>query len=430
MKFSLTLFTLSLSVILSGHAQNNWQKGYVVTNDNDTLKGFIDQKEWDLNPKKITFTKNKERGEPKIFSAKQISYFEIENAGFYQRHVVSISKDNVGIGFSRNYYVKNVVDTVFLRILQQGKYVTLFNFKDEIKNRFYIKNGDQNAVELIYQLYQDKGIERQNEQYKTQLKFIAETSGTYAGKLGWLIKKATYDNRSLLNIVSAINGTGAEKTNNDRQKPKTKPALNLFLGGGVSMSILSYKANSTGLPWIKDQRRSRSVSNNPYVTVGVSLIPSPRVGKSIIRLDVSYNSANFNTVTTNTGISSKAEIDYTFLQNTISVTPQFIYNFYNKDNFKFFIGVGIRMNNSTYQNNVYTITSLYPSSNVTSIEDYYHLKKFWLSAPIEAGITLNKKFVICLAYNHALESIKSNGMEWYEAINSVRLGVGYNLLRK
>jgi len=38
-------------------AQSNYKPGYVVTLPDDTIHGFIDYKEWDKNPEKISFKK-------------------------------------------------------------------------------------------------------------------------------------------------------------------------------------------------------------------------------------------------------------------------------------------------------------------------------------------------------------------------------------
>ena len=38
--------------------QTNFYKGYVIKNNGDTLKGYIDYREWVYSPKKITFKNN------------------------------------------------------------------------------------------------------------------------------------------------------------------------------------------------------------------------------------------------------------------------------------------------------------------------------------------------------------------------------------
>ncbi len=429
MKFKITLLAFSTSIVLSLHAQNNWQKGYVVTNANDTLRGFIDQRDWTVNPTIISFRKTRDKKAEK-FSTGKVNYFEMEGGVFYQRYIVTISMDEVGVNASEKYKNKSEVDTVFLQILQKGKRVTLLSYKDEIKNRFYIKNGNQNPVELIYQSYKDNGEIYTKEQYKTQLKFIAETSGTFSTKLDWLIKKSTYGNSSLLDVTSVINGIDAKAMSRAQKQLKTKPSFNVFFGAGLNVGMLTYQANSNTRPeWIRNGSVSRSTSSNPYVAIGFNFIGNPSVGRSVFRLDLSYNAAKFYTLSTSTGITSKEQIDYTFYQSTFSLTPQFIYNFYNKKNLKFFAGIGIRANYSSYQNNLYTITALYPSSHTSSIPDFFLLRKFWFSGGIETGVTINKKFEICISYTPGLEEINDNSALWYESINSLRLGVVYNFIR-
>lgn len=342
-----------------------------------------------------------------------------------------MSLDEVGINATEKYKNMSKVDTVFLQVLQKGTRVTLLSYKDEIKTRFFIKKGDQNPVELIYQLYRDKGVVYVKEQYKTQLKFIAETSGTFSTKLEWLIKKATYGNNSLLAITSVINGIDTKEMKRRQKQLNIKPTINFFFGAGLNVGTLTYQANSNAKPdWVKDEKNSRSISNSPYVAIGFDFVGNPSVGRSKFRMDLSYNAAKFYTLSTSTGIASQQQIDYTFSQSTFSVTPQFIYNFYNKENLKFFAGIGMRANYSSYQNNLYTITTLYPSNYTSSTPDFFLLRKFWFSAGVEAGVIINKKFEICLSYTPALQEINDNSVVWYESINSLRLGVTYNFIKK
>jgi hypothetical protein len=57
-------------------AQKNYQPGYVVTLGNDTLTGLINYKNWEKNPKSITF-KSDANAIAQIFNVNQLEYFEV-----------------------------------------------------------------------------------------------------------------------------------------------------------------------------------------------------------------------------------------------------------------------------------------------------------------------------------------------------------------
>ncbi|HTD41168.1 MAG TPA: hypothetical protein VK671_11145, partial [Mucilaginibacter sp.] len=70
------LFFVFLLSSLS-YAQSNYKPGYVVDLKGDTLKGFIDYREWGSNPNAIDFKTTVTDKESKRFSPADINYFNI-----------------------------------------------------------------------------------------------------------------------------------------------------------------------------------------------------------------------------------------------------------------------------------------------------------------------------------------------------------------
>jgi len=153
--FLKTLLAILLLPVLAA-AQSNYKAGYVITVKGDTIKGFINYKGWDLNPRVIKFKKTLKEDAIK-FSVSDISYFSVGKVARYQRYIGLISMDNVSedhmIEFRDTSYK---ADTVFLEILQKGKNIALYSFSDAIKSRFFVgENPDYAPVELVYRLYYD-----------------------------------------------------------------------------------------------------------------------------------------------------------------------------------------------------------------------------------------------------------------------------------
>src|ERR1700690_177057 len=88
---------LNCLVIFHAEAQSNFQKGLVVMNNSDTLRGYIDQKEWTRNPSTVSFQKASDDHSPKVFTIKDILYFQVDGRESYQRFIGTISMDKVSL---------------------------------------------------------------------------------------------------------------------------------------------------------------------------------------------------------------------------------------------------------------------------------------------------------------------------------------------
>ena len=97
--------------------------------------------------------------------------------------------------------------TVFLKIIQSGKNVTLFSYTDELKTRFYIlDNTESQPQELKYLLY----LNSENTEsivtrkiYQGQLSAIAASAHL---NISSMIANARYVEPDVSAIVSKING--------------------------------------------------------------------------------------------------------------------------------------------------------------------------------------------------------------------------------
>jgi hypothetical protein len=386
----------------------------------DTVKGYIDQKEWARNPEDFNFKKT-DNDVSHTYTLSSVSYFEISGVVAYRRFATSVSMDEVGLNNADKHVTRSVADTIFLRIIQEGKFVSLFTYRDKIKNRFFIQDAGSDVQELVYQLYSDKKKVHLNEGYKNQLLLSANKAGTASEKLKWQINKASYGNKSLIDIINKINGISDTEIKEIRKKSRVASRPSFFAGGGISMNTLSY----TGRPeWTSDIKSSAFAS--PFISGGMDIAGNPAVRKLIFRAELSFGYTKFHTVSVDKGISSESKIDYTFDQYSVSISPQVIYNFYNKENLKIYGGIGFRFNRSFYKNNNYTITSIYPSDNVTSIPNYFDMKGTWPSEMIQVGALINKKLEISINYTKSMGAINDFAYFWADNLHSFRLGVsGY-----
>lgn len=362
-------------------AQSNFKKGYVVANSKDTLKGYIDYKESDLNPSSVKFKDNPE-SKPQTFTIDECIAYSIDSFEKYEKYVVSVSTSREELSsLSAGRDTSFRIDTVFLRVLNHGKNITLFSYRDNIKMRFYIMDKNEvKPVELIRNFY-----------FNTEHPDRMVTENRYAGQLQAKMRMLNVhkesDDRKLL--LTKYTGTDLLKLAyeiNDEKPVKSKSsAYRVFAGTGLNITNATYSgANSLAKP----EGHSKT-SYLPLITGGVDVLANPAIGKMIYRLELSL-------------LMSKNEISndikrHSFDQLSVAVTPQVICNFYNSNRLKVFGGAGYGLNFSSYSNNESASYNTF-KKRMDIITDFVQMKAFNFSFQGSVGVVLNKKVEISLIY--------------------------------
>ena len=154
---------------LNSLAQKNLKEAVAVFNNADTTRGFIDYGEWLTNPSSILFTPDRNTA-VKRFGVNDLSYFEVIGVGRYQRYTVSVSLDDETVSAFSIKDTSSETRAVFLKILQKGKNVTLFSYRDDLKRRLYILSGNETApMELLNSVYMLNGQIKEEKQYRSVL---------------------------------------------------------------------------------------------------------------------------------------------------------------------------------------------------------------------------------------------------------------------
>ncbi|MFC2123797.1 hypothetical protein ACFLU5_03210 [Bacteroidota bacterium] len=193
------IFTIILCLFIWTKAfpAGDYREGYIVTNLGDTIFGFIDYKDWEINPKSIIFTLK--RGPiGKTFLTTDILSFGVENK-IYRSSIVEIDNSPYRkneITHSRS--PKLVTDTVFLQVLVDGD-KRLYQLKDgNWKEHFFI-NIDDKITTLVYKRYLDDTNRKSRvtsiTQYKDQLQTYLQDCST----INEVIPLVEYSREDLMN---------------------------------------------------------------------------------------------------------------------------------------------------------------------------------------------------------------------------------------
>ena len=406
------LFLLIICPFLSS-AQNNYKPGYVVTLKGDTVHGFVEYKNWGNNPEKINFKKEFQTIKAESYSKQDIMSFAAKGYPTYRLFAVAVSLAPV----ANNSLLKGIdtlykTETVFLKEISVGINVTLYKYTDDIKERFYVAEHNEEPIELIYRVYltnrDDESVSVTQRRYKQQLLNLATTYQPQDVRLKRDIEIADYSS-DLERIVTELNDS---KASGVFARHDHENRIRFFAGTGVNSSMVKIDGNvsysqgvevSQGIVDLNGASGFSSTSTSlfPMLTGGAD-IPIDRNSNTLLRLHLNLTGNNIRFTSINPEVTNKPgqNTSYTSVfsldQYIISFKPHIIYNLYNQKNFKFYLGAGFSLNNSIYgQKKSYRT---YHPTQVTESEVFLPIQSFYFSVVTKIGFVINNKLDFYVSY--------------------------------
>ncbi len=156
------------------YSQGNWEYGFIVKKNNDTIHGQIELKTINKYFEKINFNAN---GIITTYHPKQINSFSIktekQNLQFNSSVVKIELSDNSFSKLTNNPKPNLIIDTIFVQLLVQGA-KNLYYYEDLIfgNKHFLIDENNGILTDLIFKKYYINASQTQigyNEQFKGQL---------------------------------------------------------------------------------------------------------------------------------------------------------------------------------------------------------------------------------------------------------------------
>ena len=376
-------------------AQSNYKPGYVVKLQGDTLRGFINYKEWDKNPKTIQFKKGPDNTDVETFSAKEIAAFSISDIAQYQRFILPISLDQVDINkLAIKLDTTTITDTVFLKVCTKGFHLTMYAYTDDIKPRYYLlENGDTHPQELIYHAWyniSESAAIHYVTRYQGQLTYFKQKYKVNSDKLDEQILESRYVEPQLVKIIQIINGPSSQQFT-----PKSVFGSRWFLGIGVNYSNLKF--TETLVDALNGSHLANSSCAYPKITAGIDFFPDKNVQSLILRFELTSTINQYSLLFNNNTTVAPSTSTLNFTQYNNSLVPQLIYNIVNSEKIKFFVGAGVALNFSLY--NQYAYITKYDGSFPDNVQrNFPAFDNFWISFPIKTGVFIGKKIEINLSY--------------------------------
>jgi hypothetical protein len=421
MRYLYLFVALTFLTPLFSSAQNNYKPGYVVTLKGDTLKGYIDYKEWIQNPRAVNFKTDAEANQT-LYSIDNCNAFGANGLEYYRRYILPISQDKVQVSnLTIGVDTTTTTDTVFLKTVTSGKNITLLTFNDGIKRRLFVDENNATATELIQHLYLDPQETSRIVTQKTYTRQLQQLAAKYQPQDDKLIKdipSADYSEKDIATIVYKINGA----TNYNTVQSSTGSATRFFAGIALNDAMSKFTtSNSTS--------NLKSSSAFPQISIGTDILINKNVGDLLVRLELggTGNKANYSFNGQDANSTTYTTLKYN--QYTVFFNPQLLYNFYNTGASKVYIAIGTELNYSTYANKSYA-TRFTLSGGYSQISDdaFPDIKSFFVNVTGKVGYVINNKLDIYAGYNPLTTINDDSGFSI--TTSSLKIGINYLFDRK
>src|SRR5688572_18432642 len=238
----ISLFFISVT----SFSQKNYIPGYVVLNTGDTLKGFIDYRNWSKNPEIISFRITAD-GADNLYDPNKISAFGASQ-DIYESAIVQRDDEAAHLDSKDLYELRTASDTVFLRLLYKGKRPLYFYKSNNRTDNFYIKRKTFDL--LIYKSYVTKkeGISRvgKNNTYISQLEDYFACL-----KIERKVRSIIFNAKNLVELFEMYDRTCGKLP---QPAVKSLPRQKFFhfgISSGVTVTSLAFKGN-----WFRDLENS------------------------------------------------------------------------------------------------------------------------------------------------------------------------------
>lgn len=231
-------------------AQNDFRKGYIIKNNNDSIFGLIDYRGNKSNANKCIFKKN-EKDNKQEYAPSEIKAYRFLDSKYYVTKTINVN------GLSK---------AVFLEYLING-IVDIYYYRDDMDEHYLVDSGDGNLYPLKNELKEvyvnDQKYVRKSKEYLGVLKYVFNKCPEVAKEADFV----QLDHKSLINIAHKYHErvcSGQECVVYEKRIPKIKMKF------GTKIGIQTYNVkNEESIPIDYYYLRNSSFNNVVIPEMGV-----------------------------------------------------------------------------------------------------------------------------------------------------------------
>jgi hypothetical protein len=409
-------FKILLSILLGlptlVSAQLLFKDAEIIDRSGKITATQIEIKNWDNNPKFFMYQDKGQSTSVKI-GVDDVKQISIGNERKFERAIINKSLNKIKYPDLPKYADStSVKDTVFLELIYLGDKVSLYSYTDDIKKRFYIKTNTSDYQELKYRSFYsaeiDFKVQNQNI-FRDQLKNLAIQKGNN-DKAN--LKKIEALKYSLNDMMIAMNLINVGQSKFESKLPSS--GFNFIVGAGVNFGAFKIQGKDV----FSNSKASNPISVFPVIGLNYSI--DKNKNKSVLQITLSGSKEDVSFY----GIDNHSEQTKSFSQLTFSLSPIYLYNFYQSESINAFFGSGLSANIQTFKNDILSWKSTeIPNAKPVVRNDVGGFQNFGFSIPVKAGIGF-KNIQLLAGYSYFIGGI-SDSNEFSISKNNFNLSVQY-----
>ncbi|MCC3156584.1 PorT family protein [Hymenobacter sp. 15J16-1T3B] len=313
------LLLLSGAASLTAQAQTNFQPGYVLSLSGDTLRGSINFRDWDQNPKTVEF--RPASGTSRTYHTGGIRGFGVAGEQYTSASVqVDASPHQVqNLPSSPAFYARQ--DSIFLRTLVAGP-KSLYYYKDRnSKEHFFIRQREQFELLIYKQYLQAKSIVA-NKGYIGQLQLYLADCPTLAPRL----RGAAYTQQSLTDVFSAYYTCVGQKPQAASQQ-RANPT-HVYFGVVAGLSSTALHTEASDLPFSPNEVLDFERSVRPAGGLSADIVLPRNLKRLSLYTELLYSAFKAEKTLTQTSapeayVSNHITLNYSYLKLNVMMRYQF-----------------------------------------------------------------------------------------------------------
>ena len=401
------IFLAGISISTYTFSQENFLPGYAIKNNGDTIKGYIDYRNWGVNPKKIDFRSEINSGTV-TYKPTEIKEFNVIDET-YAGGIVEVENTPVEISkLDHDSKSKITVDTVFLQSLVKGRKGLYYYRNNNGRENFYIKKDDGFEL-LIYKKYLIRqgttDLIAEKKTYIGQLNLYLNDCSSIKGK----VENSSYDQSDLIRLFQDYYKCTSSDIVFQRQGERVRFEIGIL--AGTSLTKLKFNSSDPAYDYLgnTDYKLSTDFSGGMLF----DLVLPRNQGKVSIHNEIifsmykttgKYEFLDYNDVYK----VMSTEFDYSYVKIINLLRYRFLIGniswFFNGG-----ISTGIRVSETQYIKKEFTTT--YSGTSVFEGSPFPQTKSYEQGYILGTGIKINK-----LSFETRIE--KGDGMINVPKINA------------
>jgi hypothetical protein len=334
---------ISMILIITNLMAQDYFKGQIITQSNDTVFGFIQNFDFELALKHINFRKDFD-SEIVQYQPKDIKFFSVDNRHYITAEVKSLACFRDNFNETSKEQIRFETEWAFLQILVDGGKKLYYNVNGFRNDHFYIEYNNEILL-LEYTKYKESidgyQYQRENKKYQGQLKYYLNDCPDLAP----MIETSAYEKESLIKVFTKYYNclSGQTYVASDAElhsKPSSKKNKGRFkfsLMPGMFMSFIQFEPSSQ----VYFTEPGSNVCYSPSMAVRFEYYPNKVKQNFSIQLELNNNHSYFN----GDYLFFKAENQTTLFRwnyssdrSKLNILPAYRFHF-NK--FSFYVNAGL-----------------------------------------------------------------------------------------